>query len=140
MVTSILEEEFRQIIEQRRVANNAFVNRNAQPLKEMASHRADVTVLGAFGGFEHGWVEVGSRYDWAAARFNGGAFTSEIIATYVTSELAYSVAIERSAVRFTGSDEPAQQVLRVTKIFRREDGAWRLMHRHADPLVSKQGP
>ncbi len=140
MVAPTLEEEFRQVMEQRRAANNAFVNGNARLLKEMASHRADVTVLGAFGGFEHGWAEVGSRYDWAASRFNSGIFTSEIIATHVTPEMAYSVAIERSDVRFTGSDEPAQQVLRVTEIFRREDGAWRLMHRHADPLVTKQSP
>lgn len=139
MVTPTLEEEFRQIVEQRRAANTAFVNGDAGPFKEMASHRDDVTILGAFGGFEHGWAEVGPRYDWAASRFNGRTFTSEIVSTYVTPELAYSVAIERSDVRFTGSDEAAQQVLRVTEIFRREEGAWKLLHRHADPLVTKQG-
>ncbi len=140
MVTPTLEEEFRQVVEQRRAANTAFVNGDARPLKEMASHRDDVTILGAFGGFEHGWAEAGPRYDWAASRFNGGTFTAEIVTTHVTPELAYSVAIERSDVRFTGSDEAAQQVFRVTEIFRHEDGAWRLMHRHADPLVTKQRP
>jgi len=28
----------------------------------------------------------------------------------------------------------------VTQVFRREEGAWRLVHRHADPLLQKQEP
>lgn len=47
--------------ERRHAAKTAFVNGYARPLKEMASHRNDVTILGAFGGFEHGWAEAGPR-------------------------------------------------------------------------------
>jgi hypothetical protein len=28
----------------------------------------------------------------------------------------------------------------VTTIFRREDGAWRIVHRHADPITSPRTP
>jgi ketosteroid isomerase-like protein len=30
--------------------------------------------------------------------------------------------------------------LRVTHIYRIEDGAWKLVHRHADPLINKTAP
>lgn len=30
--------------------------------------------------------------------------------------------------------------LRVTQTFRREDGSWRFVHRHADPFVQKREP
>jgi len=39
----------------------AFVRGNAEPLKALFSHRDDVTILGAFGGFEQGWDLVGPR-------------------------------------------------------------------------------
>jgi ketosteroid isomerase-like protein len=58
----------------------------------------------------------------------------------VSGDLAYTVAIERSEVRVAGQDKPAPMALRVTHIFRKEDGAWKLVHRHADPLMNKTAP
>jgi len=34
--------------------------------------------------------------------------------------------------------QPAAMDLRVTEIFRREKGEWRLVHRHADPHANAQ--
>jgi len=58
----------------------------------------------------------------------------------VGTELAYTVAIERNCVRLGNAPEPQPLELRVTQIFRRESGEWRLVHRHADPLVRKLSP
>ncbi len=52
-------------------------------------------------------------------------------------DLAYTVWIERGQVRVAGRDDYAPLVIRVTHIFRRENGAWKLIHRHGDPLVEK---
>jgi hypothetical protein len=46
----------------------------------------------------------------------------------------------RGEARIVGRAEPLRLDFRVTMVFRREDGAWRLAHRHADPLVEKQKP
>jgi hypothetical protein len=53
-----------------------------------------------------------------------------------TAELAYLVEIERFEAKVAGADEITPIALRVTSIFGREDGAWRLLHRHADPITS----
>jgi SnoaL-like domain len=44
-------------------------------------------------------------------------------------------ASERSAVRLADTPAKAPMTLRVTYVFRKEDGRWTLLHRHADPLV-----
>ena len=98
--------------------------------------------MGAWGAYEMGWDEVGPRYDWAAARFgeSGAEVEVEYLSSGVSGDLAYTVAIERSEVRLVDQDRPAPMVLRVTHIFRKEDGVWKLVHRHADPLMGKTAP
>jgi ketosteroid isomerase-like protein len=61
----------------------------------------------------------------------------ERLATGVSGDLGYSVWLEHSEVRVPGRDAPAPITLRVTHIFRREECAWRLVHRHGDPIVEK---
>ena len=50
----------------------------------------------------------------------------------VSGDLGYVVAIERSAAGTRGSP-PQTFTLRVTTIFRREQGDWKVIHRHGDP-------
>lgn len=91
------------------------------------------------GAYEKGWSEASPRYDWAAARMreSGAKVEIEYLASPASGDLAYTVAIERSRVLVTGADEPAPMALRVTHLFRREAGEWKLVHRHADPLIGK---
>ena len=39
-----------------------------------------------------------------------------------------------------GGDAPRPLLLRVTHLFRREAGQWKLIHRHADPIAAKTPP
>jgi ketosteroid isomerase-like protein len=64
--------------------------------------------------------------------------TYENISTVVTPDLAYTVGLERYRAHLAGQAEPELMVLRVTHVFRREDGAWKVTHRHADALAVKQ--
>jgi ketosteroid isomerase-like protein len=54
----------------------------------------------------------------------------------VTPDLAYLVEVERFEAKIGGNKETASGALRVTSIIRREDGGWRIVHRHADPITS----
>jgi ketosteroid isomerase-like protein len=59
----------------------------------------------------------------------------------VSGDLAFTVAIEhQESVRLGDQGKPAARALRVTQVFRRENGAWKLLHRHADPLIEKKAP
>ena len=62
----------------------------------------------------------------------------EIVEKHVTPELAYLVEMERAKAKFGASDDFTSYALRATVIFRPEDGTWRVVHRHADPLSSFQ--
>lgn len=117
-----------------------FINGDAAGLKRLYSHRDDVTVFGGFGGFERGWAEVGPRLEWAASQFSGGAYSQEDLSATVGTEIACLVSLERWSLTNAHSRTDALLELRVTQTFRREDGKWRLVHRHADPLVEKRPP
>jgi len=54
--------------------------------------------------------------------------------------LAYATAIETIRVRLDGMDHPVAWSNRVTHVFRREDGEWRLVHRHANRLEGRYPP
>ena len=65
------------------------------------------------------WFSDLRSYDW------------DLLVSEVIGDLAYTVAIER----YTASREgrpPGATELRVTHVYRREDGKWRAVHRHAD--------
>jgi ketosteroid isomerase-like protein len=123
-------------------ATSGFINGDAARWKAIASHRDDVTIMGAWGAAEKGWAEASPRYDWAAARFQPGNARVQVqyLAVGEHGDFGYTVAIERSTVRVVGEEKPAAMALRVTHLFRRENGTWRMIHRHADPLMSKTAP
>jgi ketosteroid isomerase-like protein len=54
----------------------------------------------------------------------------ELVAADVSGDLAYTV--HREFTSTSVNDQPRTYVLRVTQVYRREDGAWRVVHRHGD--------
>ena len=114
---------------------------NSTLVKENASQSDDITIMGAFGGYEKGWKQVGARYDWAAAQMKGSQPKKtkiQYIEIVVSADLAFTVAIGSTIQGATNSEK--DPTLRVTEIFRKENGSWKLLHRHADPLIEKKAP
>ena len=64
----------------------------------------------------------------------------ETVAKYVTPELAYIVEIERAKAKIGGRQDIIPYVVRATIIFRPEDGVWKVVHRHVDPITTVQAP
>jgi ketosteroid isomerase-like protein len=75
----------------------------------------------------------------AASQVRDGEITGfEIVAKYVTPELAYIVWIERNKGKLGGREDITPSALRVTMIFRPEESTWKVVHRHADPITTAQ--
>ena len=55
---------------------------------------------------------------------------------YVSNDLACIVEVERGRSKVGGAKEFASVAVRVTSVFRFERGAWKLVHRHADPITA----
>jgi ketosteroid isomerase-like protein len=130
-----------QVIEQYHRALDAFVKGDPEPDKRLYSRRDDVTLANPLGPPNRGWTQVEAAMERAASQLRDGeVLTFERISEYATADLAYIVEIERYRMKVGGSDEIGASSLRVTTIFRREDGEWRIVHRHADPITVPRAP
>jgi ketosteroid isomerase-like protein len=128
-----------QLIEQFHLASDEFLKGNPEPVNKLWSRREDVTLANPFGPPVRGWDEVAKVGDRAASQVRDGELVSvEIVEKLVTSELAYVVEIERPKAKIGGSEDITPFALRVTMIFRPEEGTWKIVHRHADPITTPQ--
>ena len=128
-----------ELIERFHLAQGEFVRGNPEPVKKLVSHREDVTLNNPLASPAHGWEQVGATIERAASQFRDGEFLSaEIIEKHATPELAYVVEVERGEAKIGGSEDITPWVLRATMIFRPEEGEWKIVHRHADPITTPQ--
>jgi hypothetical protein len=135
-------EDFETFLRRFEEANTAFVNGDPSLWLPMVSHSEQTSIFGGFGGQETGWSEIGHRYEWASSQFrnSGAKIEFEYLVKHVGADTAYTVAIERGTVEHVAQPEPVPHVLRTTMVFRAEHGAWKIAHRHADPLNPTSAP
>jgi ketosteroid isomerase-like protein len=125
------------VIEQSHLGWGEFVKGNPEPAKKLFSHQNDVTVANPFGPVRRGWKQVAEAMERAASLYRDGEIIGfENIAKYVTPELAYIVEVERYKAKVGGSEDVVRVALRVTSTLRPEEGTWRIVHRHADPITT----
>ena len=130
---------FDAVVAEVEAAQVQLVNGQPDAFKALWSHTDDVTLSGGLGGaIAKGWPAVSERLDWVATQYVDGARTHQEVARYVGQDLAYVVL--REAIRFKSPVDRKSMVqeLRVTQVFRREGGRWRIVHRHADSQVTRQ--
>ena len=126
-----------QVVEQQHLALDEFVRGDHEPLERLYSQREDVTLGNPFGPFARGFEQVVQTMQRAASHYREGEATGfELVAKHVTPDLACLVEVERFKAKVAGREDITPLSLRVTSIFRREDGIWKLVHRHADPITT----
>lgn len=133
------EQSFEQFMKQREAAGAAYSSGDAGPLREVATRKLNATFFGPGGGVVQGATEVFDRYEKDAGHFAPGSESRfEILDMGASGEVGYWVGWQRAKVMMKGKEEPVPMSLRITEVFRREGGAWKLVHRHADMLAEEQ--
>ena len=133
----MLPSDLVQLIEEYHRATDAFTKGNPEPLKSLYSQRDDVTIANPFGPAARGWKKASETIERAATNYREGeAIGFERTSDYASADLAFMHEVERVRSKVGGSDQLAPISLRVTTVFRREDGRWRIVHRHADPITA----
>ena len=119
-------------------AEEALHNGDPGPRLAMWSTQDPVTVLGAVQSAS-GWDQVSRLFRWLASGFSDcTSYRFELVAAGVSGDQAYTVGYEHTTVSWDGTPlEP--YTLRVTHVYRREDGEWKIVHRHADAVSVDEG-
>ena len=122
-------------IQQYHRAADEFARGAAGPVKALYSHADDVTLANPFGPPVVSWRNASAALDFASTRFRDGEVTGfDGLAKHLTKELACILEMEHWRAKVSGREEITPFDLRVTTVFRREGDAWKVVHRHADPI------
>ena len=117
-------------------ALNSMANGDASPMADVWSHDATVTTLHPIGGRQNGWDEVRGSFEGVAQLASDGRVDVRDQSIQVVGDLAYEVAVEYG--QFTVAGERITVEHRVTNVYRRQDGVWKIVHHHTDispPMV-----
>jgi len=115
-----------------RAADVAFHHGDPRPRMALWSHQDPVTFYGA-NVTRSGWSELEPTFNQISSMFShAGKYEVEVVGVGVSGDLAYIVSKEHETTT-VGDGATETYTLRATTIFRRENGQWRQVHRHADP-------
>ncbi|HYI24695.1 MAG TPA: nuclear transport factor 2 family protein, partial [Thermomicrobiales bacterium] len=116
-------------------ATAAYIRGEMRTYFRLIQHSDAWTLFPPYGGEAVRGADVSEeRMDSLERMFQGGEASPDIVQAVTSGDLAVITGIERQHGKVAGF-APQDWSLRVTLVFRREDGEWRQIHRHADPLV-----
>ncbi len=124
------ENEIRKTSEQFYAALNRMMNGDAGPLTDIWSHSAAVTTLQPSGGRQVGWDEVRASWEKVAQMVSVGRVKLRDQLIQVAGEVAYELGTEQFSMTMAGHSVLGEH--RVTNIYRREVGGWKVVHHHTD--------
>jgi ketosteroid isomerase-like protein len=134
--------DFAQFLVRQAEAEKAIVDGDAAPRLALWTRNDPVSLLGAWGPNNVGWDAVSRTFRWVAARLGTGTFRDyryDIEIAEALGDMAYTVGFERfNSIGDDGAVEPI--TVRVTHVYRREDGEWKIVHRHGDYAPADQSP
>ncbi|WP_026926997.1 nuclear transport factor 2 family protein [Granulicoccus phenolivorans] len=115
-------------------AELALHNGDSAPRRALWSRNEPVSVLGAWRN-AIGQRELDELFTYIARSFSDCTAASvELLACDVVGDLAYTAALEHTSVSVDG--QPRTYTLRATQVYRRENGEWKVAHRHGDTVTA----
>ncbi|EWT02341.1 hypothetical protein N865_06065 [Intrasporangium oryzae NRRL B-24470] len=114
-------------------AEVALHNGNSAPRRALWSRKEPVSILGAWRN-AYGQREVDEAFAFLERSFSDClSYAFELQAHDVVGDMAYTAGLEHTSASVDG--QPRTYTLRATQVYRREDGAWKVAHRHADTVT-----
>jgi ketosteroid isomerase-like protein len=138
MVDSATEAEIAELVKRTEIATTAFMRGEMERYLELTPHVRGSTLFNPFGGEAGKYKDRRESLLAAASYFRSGEAKIELVSTLSSGDMLVLVMIERQHGEVGGLPDQTWP-LRVTQVYLREDGEWRLAHRHADPLVKVIG-
>jgi ketosteroid isomerase-like protein len=130
-------ENFEQAVEENHKALDRIARGDTGGFSDLYSDSAAATLANPFGPPARGRREIEEALGRAASNYRDGkAMRFESFAEVATADFGYTLEIEHFEAKVGDSDQLTPVSLRVTCIFRPEDGIWKLLHRHADPITA----
>jgi ketosteroid isomerase-like protein len=124
------KDEVRNASNQFYAALNKMVNGSSQSLSEIWSHNSEVTTLHPIGGRQVGWKDVWATWDQTAQVASEGQVELQDQFIRVVGDLAYEIGVEKAGFRIAG--QKVTDKVRVTNIYQKEGGTWKIVHHHSD--------
>jgi ketosteroid isomerase-like protein len=132
---NVTDQELAELVRRTAEAASALVRGDIRGYLTFIKHADDYTLMAPSGGEPRRGFDASDQALEALARyFRGGEAELQVFQSYASGDMVVLVVIERQHGEVGGL--PDQDLsLRVTLVFRRDGSEWRLVHRHADPLV-----
>ena len=127
---AFLDTELEQFVTRCMEGLSHQVRGDSEPFQVVWSHADDVAILGAIGSYSQGWDDVSTHLFGASRSLDWTDLSVERLLTITSGDLAVTVVLEHMTREADG--QPAARTLRTTQAYRRENGEWRLILRHAN--------
>lgn len=113
-------------------AELALHNGDSAPRRALWSRNEPVSILGAWRN-ARGQLELDELFSGLARSFSDcTSYEFEVLSFDVVGDMAYTAGLEHTSASVDG--DPRTYTLRATQVYRREQGEWRVAHRHADTV------
>lgn len=127
--------DFDRFVDECRNAVSQQVSGTTEPFQALWSRADDVVLMGAAGSHAVGWNDVSAALSWASSQLDFGNWSYENLLTAVADGLAFTVDLEH--MNHVVNGETQARTLRASQGYRLENGQWRVVFRHGDPMAER---
>ncbi len=124
------EEDVRKASKQFYNALSSMANGNSDQIGEIWSHDETATAMHPIGGRDVGWKAVKKSFEQVAGLATEGKVGLKDQLIRIVGDVAYELGIEIGEFKLAGNQVNIEH--RVTNIYQRKNGVWKMIHHHAD--------
>ena len=128
-----MKDDFEQFFEERQKAASAYVTGDGSSVDALVPHDGKASFHSPGGDSVTGAKAVAARYRKDAKAFKPtGKSRFEVLQKVSDGELAFWTGYQIAKAQIGDMPRPVDMRIRLTEVFRKIDGAWKMIHRHAD--------